>query len=75
MVKSALPMATRKWVRVPASLARSSRSRPIMAPNSEAKTSRMKKSVVVYIVFFLLESRESYRLNFFLHSGQMPLAI
>ena len=37
----ALPNATRKWVRTPATLARYSRSKPMRAPNTSAVSRRM----------------------------------
>ncbi len=52
IMKSALPEATRRWVRSPASLALYSRSRPIMPPKIAAINMRMIISVVILLYLF-----------------------
>ena len=52
IMKRALPEATRRWVRSPASLALYSRSRPIMPPKIAAINMRMIISVVILLYLF-----------------------
>lgn len=65
IIISALPSATRKWVRKPASLTRYSRSRPITVPQRPATHKRMIKShsisIVLRFLIYLFKYTENYR--------------